>query len=80
MKKLNHPNIVKLREVIRANDELFFVFECMDTNLYELMKGRDRHFPESQVRNIMYQIFQGLAFIHKNGFFHRGLDFKTVFF
>ena len=73
MKKLNHPNIVKLREVIRANDELYFVFECMDSNLYEIMKGRDRHFPESFIRNIMYQILQGLAFMHKNGFFHRDI-------
>jgi male germ cell-associated kinase len=73
LKKLNHPNIVKLREVIRENDELFFVFEYMEGNLYELMKKRDRHFPEAQVRNIMYQIFQGLAFMHKNGFFHRDI-------
>ena len=28
--KLNHPNIVKL-EVIRENDELFFVFVYMNT-------------------------------------------------
>jgi male germ cell-associated kinase len=71
LKKLNHPNIVKLKEVIRENDELFFVFEYMDGNLYELMKNRDKHFPESKIRNIMFQIFQGLAFMHKHGFFHR---------
>eukprot|EP00602_Paraphysomonas_sp_CaronLab_P004827 CAMPEP_0185022966 /NCGR_PEP_ID=MMETSP1103-20130426/5667_1 /TAXON_ID=36769 /ORGANISM="Paraphysomonas bandaiensis, Strain Caron Lab Isolate" /LENGTH=488 /DNA_ID=CAMNT_0027555303 /DNA_START=201 /DNA_END=1667 /DNA_ORIENTATION=- len=71
LKKLNHPNIVKLKEVIRENDELYFVFEFMEGNLYELMKNRDRHFPESKIRNIMYQIFQGLAFMHKHGFFHR---------
>jgi serine/threonine protein kinase len=62
---------VKLKEVIRENDELFFVFEFMEGNLYELMKNRDRHFPESKIRNIMYQIFQGMAFMHKHGFFHR---------
>lgn len=45
----------------------------MEGNLYELMKKRDRHFPESLVRNIMYQIFQGLAYMHKNGFFHRDI-------
>lgn len=73
LKKLNHPNIVKLREVIRQDDELFFVFEYMDGNLYELMKSRDKHFPESHIRNILYQIFQGLAFMHKMGFFHRDI-------
>jgi len=30
---------------------------------YELMKKRERHFPESKIRNMMYQIFQGLAFM-----------------
>ncbi|GMH61873.1 hypothetical protein TL16_g03350 [Triparma laevis f. inornata] len=73
LKKLNHPNIIKLKEVIRENDELFFVFEFMEANLYESMKRRERMFPESKIRNIMYQIFQGLAFMHKHGFFHRDI-------
>jgi protein kinase len=76
LKKLNHPNIVKLKEVIRENDELFFVFEYMECNLYECMKKRDRHFPESKIRNICYQMLQGLAFMHKHGFFHR--DIKVI--
>ena len=58
LKKLNHPNIVKLREVIREDDELYFVFEFMEGNLYDLLKNRDRHFPENNIRNIMYQIMQ----------------------
>lgn len=73
LKKLNHPNIIKLKEVIRENDELFFVFEYMECNLYEMMKRRERHFPESKIRNLMYQIFQGVAFMHKHGFFHRDI-------
>ncbi|KAL2083434.1 hypothetical protein ACEWY4_021207 [Coilia grayii] len=73
LKKLNHANVVKLKEVIRENDQLYFVFEYMKENLYQLMKERTRLFPESAVRNIMFQILQGLAFIHKHGFFHRDL-------
>ncbi|XP_041922701.1 serine/threonine-protein kinase ICK-like isoform X1 [Alosa sapidissima] len=73
LKKLNHANVVKLKEVIRENDHLYFVFEYMKENLYQLMKERTRLFPESAVRNIMFQILQGLAFIHKHGFFHRDL-------
>ena len=26
---------------------------------------------ESQIKNIIYQIANGLAYMHKNGFFHR---------
>lgn len=73
LKKLNHPNIVKLKEVIRENDELFFVFEFMEMNIYQLMKERQKHFPEARIRNIIYQIMQGLCYMHKMGFFHRDM-------
>jgi len=73
LKKINHSNVIKLKEVIRQDDELYFVFEYMEGNLYELMKSRDKYFPESQIRNIMYQIFQGIAFINKMGYFHRDI-------
>ncbi|KAI1902161.1 hypothetical protein AGOR_G00041850 [Albula goreensis] len=73
LKKLSHANVVKLKEVIRENDHLYFVFEYMKENLYQLMKDRNKLFPESVIRNIMYQILQGLSFIHKHGFFHRDM-------
>jgi protein kinase len=71
LRKLSHPSIVKLKEVIRENDELFFVFEYLERNLYEMCRARDRPLPEASVRSVMFQIFQGLAFMHKHGFFHR---------
>ncbi|CAM9327599.1 unnamed protein product [Scytosiphon promiscuus] len=73
LKKLSHPNIVKLKEVIRENDELFFVFEFMEGNLFELMQDRGRTFPEPKIRNIMFQMMQAIAFMHKHGFFHRDI-------
>uniref|UniRef100_A0A665V4U7 non-specific serine/threonine protein kinase n=1 Tax=Echeneis naucrates TaxID=173247 RepID=A0A665V4U7_ECHNA len=73
LKKLNHANVVKLKEVIRENDHLYFVFEYMKENLYQLMKDRKKLFPESVIRNISFQILQGLSFIHKHGFFHRDM-------
>uniref|UniRef100_A0A0N5AAY7 non-specific serine/threonine protein kinase n=1 Tax=Syphacia muris TaxID=451379 RepID=A0A0N5AAY7_9BILA len=78
LKRLNHPNIIKLREVIRENDVLYFVFEYMQENLYELMKDRDRCFPENVIRNIIYQVLVGLAYMHKNGFFHRDMKPENI--
>lgn len=37
------------------------------------MKDRNKLFPESAIRNITFQILQGLSFIHKHGFFHRDM-------
>lgn len=56
LKKLNHANLIKLREVIRENDTLYFVFEYMKENLYQLMRSQSKFFPEQSIRNILYQV------------------------
>lgn len=73
LRKMSHPNIVKLKEVIREHDILHFVFEYMECNLYHLMKDRKRPFSEAEVRNWCFQVFQGLAYMHQRGYFHRDL-------
>ncbi|XP_044466077.1 cyclin-dependent kinase F-4-like isoform X2 [Mangifera indica] len=73
LRKMNHPNIVKLKEVIRENDILYFVFEYMECNLYQLMKDREKLFSETEIRNWCFQVFQGLAYLHQRGYFHRDL-------
>nr|KJB51533.1 hypothetical protein B456_008G220700 [Gossypium raimondii] len=73
LRRMNHPNIVKLKEVIRENNVLYFVFEYMECNLYQLMKDREKHFSEVEIRNWCFQVFQGLAYIHQCGYFHRDL-------
>lgn len=59
--------------MIRENDILYFVFEYMKENLYQLIKDRDNHFAEGTVRNMLFQVLSGLAFMHRHGFFHRDL-------
>jgi serine/threonine protein kinase len=34
----NHPNIIRLREVIRESQQLFFIFDFMDGDLLALIK------------------------------------------
>ena len=38
LKKLNHPNVVKLKEVIRENNRLYFVFEYIKGDLLGLLR------------------------------------------
>ncbi|KAK3405906.1 hypothetical protein EUGRSUZ_K02126 [Eucalyptus grandis] len=73
LRKLNHPNIVKLKEVVRENNELFFIFEYMECNLYQLMRERQNPFSEEEICNFVSQLVQGLAHMHKVGYFHRDL-------
>ncbi|PRP80686.1 mitogen-activated protein kinase [Planoprotostelium fungivorum] len=76
LKKLSHPHIVKLKEVIRDNEELFFVFEFADSDLYHIMK--DQTLTEAKIRLFMFQILQALAYMHKHGFFHRDLKPENI--
>jgi protein kinase len=37
------------------------------------MKDRDRLFPEERIRAWMWAVLQGLAYIHRHGYFHRDM-------
>lgn len=71
--RFHHPNIVNLYEIIKLNNELHFVFEFLDQNVYQLMKELRKPLPEVQIRNIIFQTLQGLAYMHRHGYFHRDL-------
>ncbi|CAI9107366.1 OLC1v1006703C10 [Oldenlandia corymbosa var. corymbosa] len=73
LRKLNHPKIIKLKEIVRENNELFFIFEFMEHNLYQIMRERQMPFSEEEIRNLMRQVLQGLSYMHRNGYFHRDL-------
>ena len=74
LRKLNHKNIVKLKEVIRVKDDLYFVFEFMKENIYQKMISKKQEpIPEKEIKIIMYQSLNGLAHMHKHGYFHRDL-------
>ena len=38
LKKLNHENVIQLKEVIKVNNELYFVFDYLPQNLYQQYK------------------------------------------
>ncbi len=45
-----------------------------EKNLYQLMKDQsDGGFSETRIRSWMHQILQGLAYMHKQGYFHRDM-------
>jgi len=68
-----HPNIIKLSEVLydEPTGRLALVFELMDMNLYEAIKGRRHYLPEKQVKLYTYEMLKALDHMHRNGIFHR---------
>lgn len=68
-----HPNIIKLHEVLydEPTGRLALVFELMDMNLYEAIKGRRHYLPEMKIKQYMYAMLKSLDHMHRNGIFHR---------
>jgi len=75
---LNHPNIVTLKELVLSKNELNLIFEYIGINLYEFMTIQRKEIPELKIRNIIYQILQGLCHMHKNNFFHRDMKPENI--
>lgn len=70
--KLHHPNIVQLLELVKKDNQLYFVFEYLNRNVYQLQQEKGR-LPHQEVRNVAYQTLQALAYMHRKGFFHRDM-------
>jgi renal tumor antigen len=49
------------------------VFELMDMNMYEAIKGRRHYLPEQRVKFYMYQVLKAIDHMHRNGIFHRDI-------
>lgn len=75
-----HPHIVKLLEILydEPTGRLALVFELMEQNLYEWIRGRKQHFPEPKVKTYMYQLVKALDHMHRNGIFHRDIKPENV--
>ena len=52
---------------------LALVFELMEMNLYEAIKGRTNYLPESRVKYYIYQLLKAIEHMHRNGIFHRDI-------
>lgn len=81
LRKLNHDNIIKLKEVVRVVNEAFFVFEFIEKDLFKLIterKEKGTKLKDSEIRSLTKQTVSALQHIHKQGFFHRDLKPENI--
>ena len=82
LEKLNHENIVQLKEVIRdKKGEVSYIFEYCDCNLFEFIENHREHkksIPEEIICEIVFQITKGKKYMLSKGYFHRDLKPENI--
>jgi renal tumor antigen len=75
-----HPNIIALLEVLydEPTGRLALVFELMEMNMYEAIKGKRTPLPESRVKYMMYQVLKSIDHMHRNGIYHRDIKPENI--
>lgn len=77
LRLVSHDNIIKLIKVLKPADEtdfneLYLVFELMDTDLAQIIRS-PQQLREEHLQYFMTQIMSGLAFLHDLGVIHRDM-------
>jgi calcium/calmodulin-dependent protein kinase I len=73
LKKLNHQNIISLKEVYDEKETIYLVMELVQGGeLFDQIVSRGTY-SESDAANIVRQILDAVAYMHDNGIAHRDL-------
>jgi len=74
LKELQHPNIVKLCDVIHTERKLTLVFEFLDQDLKKLLDMSDPPGLDPQTtKSFLLQLLRGTSFCHQHRVLHRDL-------
>ena len=76
LKKLNHPNIVKIHEFYSNSNYYQIITEYCKKG--ELLKYIKRSFTEKQLAVIFYQILSGLIYLHDKNIVHKNIKLKNI--
>lgn len=88
LKKLNHPKIIRLFEIIQNNEKekMYLILECCDNgtlmtmdeltgdfNINPHFKNHNNQYTEDEIRDFIRDIVIGLDYLHNNGIIHRDI-------
>ncbi|XP_030750885.1 SNF-related serine/threonine-protein kinase isoform X2 [Sitophilus oryzae] len=81
MKLVQHPNVVRLYEVIDTATKLYLILELGDGgDLYEYIIRHDQGLPEEKAKDYFRQIVRAISYCHQLHVVHRDLKPENVVF
>ncbi|XP_076782635.1 sperm motility kinase Y-like [Arvicanthis niloticus] len=73
MRKINHPNIISLLQVIETKTTVYLIMELVEgQELYQYIK-QSGYIEEDKAREIFKQIISAVSYCHAHGIVHRDL-------
>jgi len=77
LRHLRHDNVIKLLNIVRPRDiedfnELYLVFEFVDTDLHKLINS-PQYLSVEHIKTFLYQLLCGLKYIHSSLVIHRDI-------
>lgn len=73
LKELQHPNIVRLFDVVHTERKLTLVFEFLDQDLKKYLDICDSGLDLPILKSFLYQLLNGIAHCHHHRILHRDL-------
>lgn len=74
LKQLQHPNIVRLYDVVHSEKKLTLVFEFLDQDLKKYLDNAgDAGVDQATIKSFLFQLLQGIAYCHQHRVLHRDL-------
>lgn len=78
LRRLDHPNIIKLYEMYDADDCIYVVTElCEGGNLLDHVTS-NKSMPEEDVRGVMRQLLGAVRYMHDHSILHRDIKLENI--
>ena len=81
MRQLDHPNIVRLREVFFGCRKIYLVMDiCTGGELFDLVNMSSEYRTEHCATRFMTEMFSAVQYLHEHGVVHRDLKLENWLF
>ncbi|KAK9463990.1 kinase-like domain-containing protein [Lipomyces oligophaga] len=78
LQSVRHENVVSLLEMMVEKGTVYMVFEYMDHDLSGLLTHPQFVLKPSNLKDLLKQLLEGLAYLHKRGVLHRDIKGSNI--